>query len=129
MVTISEIVGLLNNGAACGDADSEQEVIALMSDGTYRAMVLPYQQTAAYARCDNWAEGFDDWSNCYNMVLETCEHNYNIRNTPVVTLRINSSYDQPIDIYGNYHYDCGDIAVARIDATHFVLIDVEKERI
>lgn len=129
VMEIKKIVGLLDNGEACGDADGEQNCIALMEDGTYRAVTLQYQKKAAYARSEPFDEYFDEWDKCYNTVLEYkigrdvyYYQRFNIKNTPVVTLDDRSSCNS---IYDDYNYDNNYIAIARIDSTKFVAIDLD----
>ena len=130
---IKKIVGLLDDGKACGDADGEQHCIALMEDGTYRAVTLQYQKKAAYIKCgpsteeDPWY--FTEWDKCYNNVLEYkigrgvyYYQRFSTKNTPVVTLDDRSSCNS---IYDNYNYDDNYIAIARIDGNKFVAIDLD----
>lgn len=126
---IKKIVGLLNNGEASGDADGEQEVLCLMEDDTLRAAVLPYQKKVAYARDESpfgeddiWY--FNEWSNCYNLILEDRDFMYvkrfNIKNVPVVTVKNLDNLD-PLEIHD---WDPSKYTIAKIKANEYILIDL-----
>lgn len=128
MNEIKKIVGLLNNGEASGDADGEQQVICLMGDNTLRTAVLPYQEKAAYIRGEPSTEEapwyFNEWSNCYNLVLEDKgfwgKKRFNIKNVPIATIK---NLDNAYEIE-DWEWEERRYTLAKIKENEYILIDL-----